>query len=466
VVPLASFAADQTTKGQDVCYIYVEMLDESLADSKQIVLGQMFFQSFVMFNTVSGASFLSTSVQIGVNVNALNGTYITDGSGITQMTTSPFAINMATVRLDDASSLRGLPTVEATMSGFINFKAPFFFLDFNSSSTQVWTADCMQSLNGTAVSCAEMPTDVIVDYNNVTKGEPFSNATFGGYLTDGFIYVDAVCTNFGNICKDMEVYGCDTIKDDIWLYDIKPEYTSYGSIGYAPSSNLWNEYVDPDTLTATYSLDLNSDRESTFTLGGYETNLTDYPSLVISRGCDDAFGYDEFGFGKVYYDTDGNANSSYFANFTTGAGITFQTNFEGIGLPPTQFADFSAMLKNVTSSSTACDSQVGGTCTIPGACADLTSLEDYYFQIMFSSNTSDYIRVPLMSFAINQGANCQLKVQYVPTSKYFASNIILGGYFYTEFFVATQNVYSLPYGDCEVQHSQLWNKTTASYIGD
>jgi len=46
IAPLASFAADQTVKNNDVCIIYVEMLDETLADSRQVIVGNMFFQSF------------------------------------------------------------------------------------------------------------------------------------------------------------------------------------------------------------------------------------------------------------------------------------------------------------------------------------------------------------------------------------------------------------------------------------
>lgn len=45
-VPLGSFAANQQYLDHAECFIYVEMLDESLANSLQIVLGQMFFQSF------------------------------------------------------------------------------------------------------------------------------------------------------------------------------------------------------------------------------------------------------------------------------------------------------------------------------------------------------------------------------------------------------------------------------------
>lgn len=95
----------------------------------------------------------------------------------------------------------------------------------------------------------------------------------------------------------MEVYGCDYISQDNWVYNVSNQYTSYGSIGYSPASNLWNQYVDPNTLTATYSLDLNSGKESTLTLGGYQTDLLDQPSLVISSDCQYGYAYDDFGFG-------------------------------------------------------------------------------------------------------------------------------------------------------------------------
>lgn len=50
IVPLASFAANQVIDGQNSCAVYVEMLDEKIADSKQIVFGNMFFQSIAVFS--------------------------------------------------------------------------------------------------------------------------------------------------------------------------------------------------------------------------------------------------------------------------------------------------------------------------------------------------------------------------------------------------------------------------------
>lgn len=50
IVPLVSFAYDQVsgnaTVNQTACSIYVEMLDESLSNSQQIVLGVGFLRSF------------------------------------------------------------------------------------------------------------------------------------------------------------------------------------------------------------------------------------------------------------------------------------------------------------------------------------------------------------------------------------------------------------------------------------
>lgn len=47
-VPLASFAINQKMEGSGTpfCLIFVQPLNNTLAESQQIVLGQMFFQSF------------------------------------------------------------------------------------------------------------------------------------------------------------------------------------------------------------------------------------------------------------------------------------------------------------------------------------------------------------------------------------------------------------------------------------
>jgi hypothetical protein len=72
-VPLGSFAATQNYLNYTECFIYVEELDESLANSLQIVLGNMFFQSFSYLQQFEG---LSTTVTLAVSPNALDATYL------------------------------------------------------------------------------------------------------------------------------------------------------------------------------------------------------------------------------------------------------------------------------------------------------------------------------------------------------------------------------------------------------
>jgi hypothetical protein len=212
---------------------------------------------------------------------------------------------------------------------------------------------------------------------------------------------------------------------------------------------------------------LNSGKESKLTLGGYQTDLQNEPSLTIERGCDSGYGITDFGFGKVYYDADGTATSSYFANITsdsTPANVTFSTNFEGVGLPSQYSSIFSELLVNVTSQDTNCSlDTVGGTCLLSGTCDQWSSLDSFYFQILFSTDDIDelYLRVPIMAFAVNQTNSCEIKVQ----TNYVDNEIILGGYFYNQFFVMTQNAYT-SLGECGNQTSQLWNKTSYSYIGN
>lgn len=59
-IPLAFFARTTTYSIQGLnttqCAIYVEMLDESLADSSQIVFGQSFFNAFSFFQAQSNTT--------------------------------------------------------------------------------------------------------------------------------------------------------------------------------------------------------------------------------------------------------------------------------------------------------------------------------------------------------------------------------------------------------------------------
>jgi hypothetical protein len=47
---------------------------------------------------------------------------------------------------------------------------------------------------------------------------------------------------------------------------------------------------------------------------------------------------------------------------------------------------------------------------IPGTCESWSNLTDFSFQILFSSNTSYYMQVPLSDFAMTSGSDCVIEV--------------------------------------------------------
>lgn len=88
---------------------------------------------------------------------------------------------------------------------------------------------------------------------------------------------------------------------------------------------------------------------------------------------------------------------------------------------------------------------------------------------MFSSNTSDYIRVPLEAFAVDQLDNtCKINVIGLDTNLIQSSNVILGGLFFNEFVGVFKNMYTNT--GFTNQTTQLfinaYTDMTTAYIGD
>lgn len=86
-MPLASFAANYEAEG-GVCVIFVEYLDSQYADSKTIMLGGMFFQSFYAQYTQAGVN--AVLIELYKNKNALDSTYI--GSDVYSQGSSVFVV--------------------------------------------------------------------------------------------------------------------------------------------------------------------------------------------------------------------------------------------------------------------------------------------------------------------------------------------------------------------------------------
>lgn len=134
-VPLATFAADYVP--ENACVIFAEYLDSSYNDSKFIILGGMFFQSFYAQYTFEGIN--SVSISLYKNLNALQQTYL--GSKIYDQGANPFTVTSANLQTDEGTEMNGLPTFLATVSG-ITDTMPYFHLDFTASHTMVFSMDC------------------------------------------------------------------------------------------------------------------------------------------------------------------------------------------------------------------------------------------------------------------------------------------------------------------------------------
>jgi hypothetical protein len=108
---------------------------------------------------------------------------------------------------------------------------------------------------------------------------------------------------------------------------------------------MWAGYIDYQTKTAMYSIAVARNDalyRTNITLGSY-ADMTNYTSSIWLSLLTDAtaqYGVTTFGFGTVY-NINGVPSSQYYSNFTdTGAKVTFNTNFRGLGLPQQQFSEF------------------------------------------------------------------------------------------------------------------------------
>lgn len=179
----------------------------------------------------------------------------------------------------------------------------------------------------------------------------------------------------------------------------------------------------------------------TFGGSGNQESYIDMPSLVVSAGSDATYPVSEIGFGIVYQ-TDGSDTSSYFANLTTSShNVVFNTNFQGMGLPTEMYAEYTEHINNLTDN-VVCVPQSDGECVLSTPCSDNTDLLNYSFQIMFTSNSSYYVRVPLATFAISTDDNrCRIAVSMLSSQNVESNNVILGGMFFQEFFGVFMNQY-------------------------
>jgi len=215
------------------------------SDSRQIILGSMFLQSFYVQYSQFG--FNGVLVTLMKNENALAATYL--GDAVLATGEDPFSISpfMMTAAVEND----GLPTFSATMTG-IDAESPYFYIDFSSSKTVVWAINCVQ--DGIEFYKPGLCSDAPTFTSNAFNGENltsyfgnFYNETFNGYDVSGVRYMTNICfgdSTSNSSCIDQYVYSGVNIAADEWLLN---EDGAYGIVGLSPTSTLWNSFIDPVT---------------------------------------------------------------------------------------------------------------------------------------------------------------------------------------------------------------------------
>lgn len=309
----------------------------------------------------------------------------------------------------------------------------------------------------------------------------FSDASFGGYVASGTTYTSEIC--FGDVnCKYIDVYSAQSVSQNNWNYN---QDGTFGIIGMGPGSFIWEGFVDPETKTSVWSIELARTSffgDNTLSSDSTSSNITfgsanDAPyqghdSVYMTALSNYSYGLESLGFGIVY-EENGVDSSEFFYGLSTAYPVTFNTNFRGMGLPANVYSQFVTLLTYVTAGNLTCDNTVDGICVLPGACSEWSGLTDYGFKMSFSNEVNgNYMRVPLSTFAekvlIGGGEyKCNINVNYLDTTSAQSSQIIMGGLFFQEFFgVFTNDYHSVQTPDQSAKFYVGQSSMYASYVGN
>lgn len=215
VLPLATFANDRINNAISECVIYVEWLDENQADSNQVVVGQMFFQSIAVMQEMEQN--VAHNLTMAVNINALNGTYI---GNQTVDSCDPAAFQIVPVTLKPykypSTNNVSIPVFELTSVTGISPSsfAIYFMMDLNSDNTVVWDQSCVYEPTG--LSCKYQPVAVQTLFNSTASyQQSYIDYETSGYLVSGNVSLSTICND--DNCKIIDIYSATTISEDNWL---------------------------------------------------------------------------------------------------------------------------------------------------------------------------------------------------------------------------------------------------------
>jgi hypothetical protein len=132
------------------------------------------------------------------------------------------------------------------------------------------------------------------------------------------------------------------------------------------------------------------------------------------------FSLTDFSFGVVNMTTGNgtfrsiiNSDEALYGFSTNSTLIT--ADFRGLGLPTTSYNVFTNLMDIISIGQANCLKTQGGLCVLPQTCDNYPALWTYSFRVQFF-NTSEYLIVPLATFAANQnfmGNNATECVVYV-----------------------------------------------------
>jgi hypothetical protein len=138
---------------------------------------------------------------------------------------------------------------------------------------------------------------------------------------------------------------------------------------------------------------------------------------------------------------------------------------------------FAPLIEYVTNNDAVCNSSSSqGICVMNGTCASYTTtLSGYSFKVNFTSDTTNYVRVPLLTFAVDStnttgDAVCNLMIsnlEFNSSTTSYSNVVVFGGMFFEEFFGVFTNSYTST--SAMNQSSALYvsaNSIYSAYIGD
>jgi len=357
---------------------------------------------------------------------------------------------------------------KTTVGGSLGFQGQSQFqVSLLGRFIQTWSQSCLYEKAGTLFSsCEDEPINADPYFDEtlfMTSQTETYMASYAGYNTSGSIFGAEIClrtkdTPFFCSIYNQQFYVADAVYQNDWEYG---QQAKAGTIGLGNGSPIWNIVNNPTTkMFDVYMTNFNSwtwaqsdyvptTTNSVLNFGQFSTDYTTadtHTRIAPATGGSYLFDVETFGFGMTNT-TNGTSGSAYYEdinNFDSDPttygylanSSSLALNFRGLGLPTKAFNKFSNLLSVASKGESTCLSHKSGYCALANKCSyyNKMGLWDYDFRLRFqTSEDSNYIRVPLASFAANYdaaGGVCVVFVEYLDDAYANSKSILFGGLFF------------------------------------